>query len=84
MIADTLKARGAAYGPFIDQAALTVALKNTMRRHKNWEALAPDQKEALEMIQLKIARILSGDPDHFDSWHDIEGYAKLVADRLKP
>ena len=44
--------------------------------------LSPDQREALEMIAHKIARILNGDPDYADSWHDIAGYAQLVADRL--
>jgi hypothetical protein len=34
------------------------------------------------MIQHKIARILNGDPNYHDSWHDIGGYSKLVADRL--
>jgi hypothetical protein len=48
----------------------------------NWESLRPDQKEALEMIQHKIARILNGDPDYVDSWTDIAGYSTLVADRL--
>jgi len=41
-----------------------------------------DQKEALEMIQHKIGRILNGDQYYHDSWHDIIGYAKLVADTL--
>jgi len=34
------------------------------------------------MILHKIARIVNGDPDYTDSWHDIAGYAKLVEDRL--
>lgn len=44
--------------------------------------LAPDQQEALDMICHKIGRIINGDPDYADSWHDIAGYAQLVADRL--
>jgi hypothetical protein len=32
----------------------------------------------LEMIAHKIARILSGDPNHRDHWEDIAGYAELV------
>lgn len=44
--------------------------------------LQPDQQEALDMICHKIGRILNGDPDYADSWHDIAGYAQLVADRL--
>lgn len=45
--------------------------------------LDPDQREALEMIAHKIARILNGDPNYADSWVDIAGYAKLIADRLQ-
>jgi hypothetical protein len=41
------------------------------------------QAEALDMIFSKIARIVIGDPNHTDSWIDIAGYAKLVADRLE-
>lgn len=47
-----------------------------------WQLLAPDQREALEMLQHKVGRILNGDPDYADSWRDIAGYAQLVADRL--
>lgn len=35
------------------------------------------------MIFHKIARILNGDPNYADSWVDIAGYAKLVADELE-
>ena len=51
-----------------------------MDRNKSLKA---DQQEALEMILHKIARIVNGDPDYADSWVDIAGYAKLVADRLE-
>ena len=34
------------------------------------------------MIFHKIGRIVNGDPNYADSWHDIAGYAKLVEDRL--
>ena len=36
----------------------------------------------LGTIADKIGRILSGDPNYADNWHDIQGYAKLVEDRL--
>lgn len=32
----------------------------------------------------KIARILNGDPEYRDNWHDIAGYAKLAEDRCQP
>ena len=47
-----------------------------------WPVLSDVQKQALEVIADKIARILSGDPNYDDNWHDIQGYAKLVEDRL--
>ena len=81
-VEDTLKARGATYGDFEDVAGLSQALQNTMRGSRNWDSLVPDQREALQTIASKIARILNGDQNHIDSWHDIGGYAALVERRL--
>lgn len=38
------------------------------------------QQEALDMICMKIARILAGDPMVKDHWDDVAGYAKLGAE----
>ena len=81
-IRDTLEERGTRYGAFCDHAEICQELKDVMHDTPNWESLRPDQKEALEMIHHKIARILNGDPDYVDSWTDIAGYSTLVADRL--
>lgn len=78
----TLVQRGQLYGMFQDHAVIAQTLKETMHQTAGWRRLCSDQAEALEMIQHKIARILNGDPNYHDSWHDIVGYAKLVADRL--
>jgi hypothetical protein len=82
-IEKTLTERGNCYGTFTEHARIPQALKSAMADSPNWAALAPDQREALEMVQHKIGRILNGDPDYHDSWHDIVGYTKLVADRLE-
>ena len=79
-----LKERGSRYGAFATHATISQDLK---RNIDGWckaqqKILMPDQKEALDMICHKIARIINGDPDYADSWVDIAGYAKLVADRL--
>lgn len=79
----TLKERGDRYGEFTTQASISQALKWQMHQTDNWSSLTSDQKEALEMIANKIGRILNGDPNYHDNWHDIVGYAKLVADRLE-
>lgn len=87
-ITDTLSARGEKYGPFIGHAEISRALKNVLRfytveRKGSWQTLDADMAEALEMIAHKMARIINGDQNHTDSWVDIAGYAKLVADRLQ-
>lgn len=83
-IAATLAVRGSRYGDFSEHARITQNIKAAMADSPNWATLAPDQKEALEMIAHKAGRILNGDPNFHDSWHDIVGYTKLVADRLEP
>ncbi len=80
----TLEQRGQRYGDFAEHARITQAIKAAMADSPNWARLAPDQREALEMIAHKAGRILNGDPDYHDSWHDIVGYTKLVADLLAP
>jgi len=83
-VRETLDERGSKYGPFHDQAGISQALKDVVyatlwQREKR---LAPDQMEALDMILHKVARIVNGDADYADSWHDIAGYAQLVETRL--
>ncbi len=80
----TLAERGTRYGDFAGHAKITQGLKDVMQASPKWSALRHDQKEALEMTAHKIGRILNGDPDYHDSWHDINGYIKLVADTLLP
>ena len=82
-INDILAGREARYGTFEGHARISQALKRAMHQAPRWALLADDQKEALEMICHKIARIINGDPDYADSWADIAGYAQLVADRLQ-
>lgn len=83
-IAATIAERAATYGDFGSQARITQELKCTMSLTPNWDtSLDPPQREALEMIASKIARILNGDPNYADSWHDIAGYATLIEKRLQ-
>ena len=77
-----LAERGARYGSFASQAAFSQYLKDTLRKHKNYDELMCSQKEALEMIMHKISRILNGDPNYDDSWRDIAGYAELIVKEL--
>lgn len=78
----TLAERGARYGEFKDHAVIAQGLQDTMRAAPGWANLVADQKQALSVICDKIARMLNGDPNYVDNWHDIIGYAKLVEGRL--
>ena len=82
-IDNTLNERGTRYGAFDDNAEITQHLKHVMRQHSGWGDLSLSQAEALEMIAHKIGRILNGDPNYIDSWHDIIGYVRLVEQRLE-
>ena len=79
----TLQERGGRYGNFRDHAAITQAIKRAMELGRNWNGLPDDMRECLEMVAHKVGRILNGDPDYLDSWHDIIGYVRLVERRLE-
>ena len=79
----TLAERGARYGDFTDHARIAQRLQDAMRgAGAGWSACSDIQKQALTVIADKIARVLSGDPNYADNWHDIQGYARLVEERL--
>lgn len=79
---DTVTQRGERYGLFADGAVIMQDLKTVMRATPGWERLTPSQREALEMIQHKIGRVLNGDPTYDDNWRDIAGYATLILNEL--
>ena len=73
--------RGKKYGDVVDQAYVAEMIKGALRGGRTWAALDNVMKQSLEVIALKMSRIVSGDPYHADSWFDIEGYAKLGRNR---
>jgi hypothetical protein len=79
-IDQTLTERGGRYGTYKDNAQLTQELLAVVMAHPNWRHLSYPHRETIHMIFHKLSRLVNGDPDYFDSWHDIEGYAKLQAD----
>lgn len=76
----TLAERQAQYGSFVGVANTTGALMAVIKNSKNGNTLPYAHEEALHMICSKIARIVNGDYNHKDSWHDIGGYSKLIED----
>ncbi len=81
MIEAVLKEREKTHGNFCHQAQTAQQLKAAMHKARNWSSLSDADREALDMIAHKIARILSGDPNHVDHWIDISGYATLRIER---
>lgn len=81
-VEELITERGTRYGKFKDGADIMQSLKDTMRDVDGWNNLTASQKEALDMIQHKIGRILNGDPTYDDSWKDIAGYATLIVNEL--
>jgi hypothetical protein len=54
-------------------------LKQGMRRSLNWGKLTSGEREALDMLAHKVARILSGaDPHDPEHWEDLAGYPMAV------
>ena len=82
-ISNLLGERQKSHGTYSEVSSICQAIKRTMRQSSGWDHLANEQAEALEMIAMKIARILSGNASFADHWEDIEGYARLVSNELQ-
>ena len=77
-IDNTLNERGARYGNYSDVASTTQQLMSIVECGANYEHLNAEQKTSLFMICNKIARAVNGDPQYFDNYRDIAGYATLA------
>ena len=78
-----LAERETRYGSFESHASRSQALKAALVvGSPSWATMEAFQRESIEMISHKLARIMNGDPDYVDNWVDIAGYAQLVVDIL--
>ena len=84
-INETLEQRQKTHGNFLDHAKTSMTLKGVVAQAiiSGNKELTFSQREALDMICHKIARVVSGNPNTHDHWHDIAGYATLVAKELE-
>lgn len=81
---ENLRDKATSNGPFEDTSQLAQAFKFALRRGRNWEAIPPESKEALELISSYIARILTGDASEAKHWNGIAMLARLRAFGLEP
>lgn len=88
-VEETIKVRDHRYGGFASESEISMVLKGIVRYEnfddhrtrvfrQGWTRLSPAQQSALDLIFLKVARIINGDPTYIDNWHDIGGYALLI------
>ncbi len=78
-----LAQRQKTHGNFESHASISQGLKAVMQASPNWNELTDVQKEALEMMQHKIARLLNGDYTFLDHVVDISGYNELMLNHMK-
>ena len=83
-IEQILAQRGKTHGEFEDQARCAQELKEIWHRHakKCGNNGNPMVNEAVDMALHKLARAAVGDLLEPDHWLDVQGYAKLVSDRI--
>lgn len=78
---EVLADRAHTHGDYAQVARLSQELKRIMRCGVGFTELPAEHQESLEMLAVKIARIVSGRSVD-DHWADIEGYARLARHQL--
>lgn len=81
-IDDLLAERGKTHGSFEANALVAQRLKQVFHSSPSWEKMNVQMMEALDLIALKLSRILTADPSYVDNWQDVAGYAQLVVKSL--
>lgn len=82
MIEQLLDERRHTHGDFEENAITAQQFKQTLRCNPSWIDMTSVQREALEVICAKIARIVCGNPNELDHWRDIIGYATLALNHM--
>lgn len=74
-----IETRAKTHGNYNNMAAKAQAIKKAIfEGGGGCSHLTAPQRESLEMIATKIARICCGNPSERDHWEDIAGYATLI------
>ena len=80
-IEETLDAREKTHGDFEKVSMVAQEIKGIVSENAT-HTVSVEKREAIDMIATKIARIVCGNPNDPDHWLDIEGYARLVRERI--
>ena len=79
-ITEVLTERGKNYGSYELQSARGQEIQKAM--HLDDDRLTSFERDALQMIAMKLSRITFGNPHYIENWRDICGYSQLVIDIL--
>lgn len=80
---EILEEREGTHGSFRLNSECSQTLKSTLNTWLCAAELDAVQQEALDMICLKLSRIVTGNANEIDHWRDIAGYAQLVVNELE-
>lgn len=72
-----LNERETTHGSFADNARISQSLKASFRACPAWDDMPAVHRESLDMIAMKLSRILSGKSET-QHWEDLCGYGQLV------
>ncbi len=80
-MSDLLNERQKTHGEYAENCHISRQIKGVLREWSERHTQLSDiQAEALDMIAVKIGRIMSGNANFKDHWADISGYATLAAE----
>ena len=82
---ETLENRANSYGSFsanVEAVGNIIDILDNVRFDKEQIMLTPTERQHLTYQVIKLVR-LGATPNHLDSWHDIQGYAKLSEEYFK-
>ena len=79
-----LEERQHTHGSFEQNAIISQDLKGAFRNVPGWRHLTEVEREVLDMIALKVSRILSGRSLERQHWEDVVGYATLALEKCAP
>lgn len=83
-INQVLAERGDNYGDWGRECRMNETIIEALATGEGWGRMEATQREAIRRMVMKMVRIANGNPDHSDSWTDLEGYARLGQWKFSP
>lgn len=84
VVEQVVEARGKTHGDWGKMADVAQTLKATLHQAPNWGRLSLMQRETLDSVCTKIARIVVGDASVREHWVDLIGYLEITLHRMEP